>query len=178
MPSVMHAQFECSSLAGERKSMNLEVPLISTQPAWDRGRSGILTCTAASWYSQQFPLLLVCSCKEQKKYITLCWKGSPANCCYFKWHRPQKDSGNLEAWENLLFTHCWHSQCSLPSPITTYPPQIICFPKHLAISRPCLDICECLWHCYVTPPWCCLSACLMSDSWKNMAVYKSFKWCT
>lgn len=127
MPSVMHAQFECSSLAGERKSMNLEIPLISTQPAWDRGRSGILPCTAASWYSQEFPLLLVCSCKEQKKYITLCWKGSPANCCYFEQHRPQKDSGNLEAWENLLFTHCWHSQCSLPSPITTYPPQIICF---------------------------------------------------
>lgn len=106
------------------------------------------------------------------------WKSSPANCCYFEWHRPQKDSGNLEAWENFLSTHCLHSQCSLPSPITTRPPQIICFPKHLAISRPCLDLCECLWHCYVTPPWCCPSACLMSDSWKNMAVYKSLKWCT
>lgn len=64
----------------------------------------------ASWYLQEFLLLLEHSCKEQKKYITLCWKGSPANCCYFEWHRPQKDSGNLEARENLLSTHCWHSQ--------------------------------------------------------------------
>lgn len=85
---------------------------------------------------------------------------------------------DLEVRENLLSTHCWHSLCSLPSPITTHPPQIICFPKHLAISRPCLDLSECLWHGYVTPPWCCPSACLMSDSWKNMDVYKSFKWCT
>lgn len=160
--------------SGERKSMHWEAPLLSTQPAWDRGGRGILPCTAASWYSQEFPLLFVRSCKEQKKYITLCWKGSLENCCYFEWHRPQKDSGNLEAREDLLSTHCWRSQCSPPSPITTRPPQIIYFPKHLAISRPCLDLCKCLWHCYVTPPWCCPSACLISDSWENMAVYESF----
>lgn len=90
-----------------------EVHALGSSPhlqRWGGGGSGILPSTAASWYSQEFPLLLVRSCKEQKKYITLCWKGSPANCCCFEWHRPQKDSGNLEARENLLSTHCWHSQ--------------------------------------------------------------------
>lgn len=87
-------------------------------------------------------------------------------------------SGNLESRENLLLTHYWHSSHSFLSPLTTSPSLIICFHKHLARSRPYLDLCKCLSHCYVTAPWCCPRACLTSDFWAGMGVYKSFKWCT